>query len=522
MKRLVFLLGCVASLQLMAQQKPMLQHGINSSFDEDRYFNQKGFTAFKDNFEALKIDTSSNFWSQNTISILPSPAQEQKWRAVINPAFDFSAGMQNKKEEFVYGLGLGLDAQWTRDKHWNIGLSFLHHESNFMDYQRRQIRQDRVVPGFGVSQGIDVIASNYWNGYAAYKANAYFQFELGYGRQFIGDGYRSLLMSDYAPASPYFKIHTQFWKIKYSNVFAMHQDIFNVEGSEGLYRKKYTASHFLDWEVTPWLQLGLFESIVWQADEGRYKRGFDPNYLNPIIFYRPVEFSVGSSDNALVGTNIKFTLPKKHLFYSQIVLDEFLLAELQADLNQWQNPDQDIRSGWWANKYGVQFGWRKFDWFGIDKLETRLEYNFVRPFTYAHSSPSQAYSNYNLSLAHPLGANFEEILFRINYSWKNWFVSGHVNYAERGVSPLGTNFGENLQYSNVSRTKEYENHTTQGIFQSRLFSEISLAYLFQDKWNATASLNYRIHQIHQAGNTQSNQMIYLSVRTQIFNRYFDY
>jgi hypothetical protein len=35
-------------------------------------------------------------------------------------------------------------------------------------------------------------------------------FELGYGRNFIGDGYRSLLESDGASPYPYFKINTNF------------------------------------------------------------------------------------------------------------------------------------------------------------------------------------------------------------------------------------------------------------------------------------------------------------------------
>ena len=61
-----------------------------------------------------------------------------------------------------------------------------------------------------------------------------------------------------------------------------------------------------------------------------YTRGFDPNYANPFIFYRPVEFSVGSSDNALVGANIKITPFKNHIFYTQFIFDEFLLSEIKS------------------------------------------------------------------------------------------------------------------------------------------------------------------------------------------------
>ena len=35
-----------------------------------------------------------------------------------------------------------------------------------------------------------------------------------------------------------------------------------------------------------------------------YNRGYEISYLNPIIFYRPVEYSMGSNKgNALMGLN---------------------------------------------------------------------------------------------------------------------------------------------------------------------------------------------------------------------------
>jgi hypothetical protein len=44
-----------------------------------------------------------------------------------------------------------------------------------------------------------------------------FDLQLGYGKNFIGDGYRSLLTTD--GPYPYFKLNTTFWKIKYTNTY---------------------------------------------------------------------------------------------------------------------------------------------------------------------------------------------------------------------------------------------------------------------------------------------------------------
>ncbi|MCB0801625.1 MAG: hypothetical protein KDB74_00885 [Flavobacteriales bacterium] len=525
MIRLGLLLGFVFVVFVgNSQQNPLLKGGINAPYEQSLYSSKFTHTAFKPTFIKLKKEKAgSNFLESNLITIAGSKdSTKAPYYFILNPAFEFSSALQNTEDDFVPGVGLGINFRGEIKDRLNLGFTFLNYRSKYIDYQRNFIVNNRVSPGVGVQHGVDIFSSNYLSGFINYESKKYFNFELGYGRQFIGDGYRSLLLSDATNASPYFKITTKVWKIKYTNLFASHQNIFNVEGKPELYQRKYTASHFLDWQITKWLSLGLFETIVWQDQEGTFKRGFDPNYLNPIIFYRPIEFSVGSSDNALVGTNIKFTLPKEHIFYFQVVLDEFLLSELQADFRQWQNPDQDIKSGWWANKYGIQMGWKKFDLFKIKGLDTRLEYNFVRPYTYAHSSSTQSYSNYNISLAHPLGANFEEILFVANYSRNKWFGRIHINYAENGLSLPGTNYGENIQLSNVSRTKEYENYTKQGLFQQTIFADASIAYCFQEKWNATVSLgaSYRKSTIETSSTT--NQFIYLNVKTNLFNRYFDY
>ena len=62
-----------------------------------------------------------------------------------------------------------------------------------------------------------------------FTPNKFIDLQLGYGRNFIGDGYRSILMSDGASPYPFFKLKTTFWKIKYTNISIQHvmDDIYN-------------------------------------------------------------------------------------------------------------------------------------------------------------------------------------------------------------------------------------------------------------------------------------------------------
>lgn len=480
------------------------------------FYNEEKHASLEDQFSAFKASFNDSIFVSGLVNL-----QAKKSNFIFNPAISASYYSQNVEEKSRLGYGFGAETKFYRKK-WRAQFTYFNQKQQFVSYQHSFIEKNKVVPGMNVAHGSSTKTAEVISGFVNFNPNDIFNFELGYGKQFIGDGYRSLLRSDAANSSPYLKITTQFWKLKYTNLFESHQNIFNVEGFNALYQKKYSASHFLDWAATKWLTIGLFETIVWQAKEGNYTRGFDPNYANPFIFYRPVEFSVGSSDNALVGANIKIKPFKNSFFYAQVVFDEFLLDELKADVKQFTNPEEDIQSGWWANKYGLQLGYNAFDVFQINGLQTRVEFNLVRPFTYAHSSATQAYSNYNISLAHPLGANFHELLTILSYTKNKMRFSAKYVHTNQGFSLSGTNFGENLQLSNTTRVKEYENEIAQGLKSTVHYLEFSAGYLVNESWNTTVNAGYVNRQETFNGANTQNNFLYISLKTNLYNSYFDY
>ena len=153
--------------------------------------------------------------------------------------------------------------------------------------------------------------------------------------------------------------------------------------------------------------------------------GFDVNYLNPIAMLSALEYSMNSPDNVLVGLNAKYKLPFSSYLYGQFILDEFSLSVLRGD------------NGFRANKFGYQLGYKIFNSFGIDKLTLQTEYNLVRPYTYAHHNPQQNYAHYNQPLAHPLGANFSELLILSNYKWKRFQLDAKLIFIKYGANFKG-------------------------------------------------------------------------------------
>ena len=162
-------------------------------------------------------------------------------------------------------------------------------------------------------------------------------------------------------------------------------------------RKKHSTIHYLDFAVTKNIHFGVFESILWQSKSEVVDIGYELAYLNPVIFYRPVEFSKQSHvGNALMGVSFNATF-RKSILYGQFLLDDL-------NISRQEDRDNDYKEGFFQNKYGYQLGLKG----NIRDFKYLIEYNQVQPYTYGHRTILQNYSHMNQALAHPLGANFKE------------------------------------------------------------------------------------------------------------------
>ncbi len=225
----------------------------------------------------------------------------------IDPLFNFEVGKDADYSDISWINTRGFIVNGTIGPMVSFSTSFYENQAVFNDYRKTLIQKYQVVPGQGrpkafKENGIDYAFAE---AYISYSPSKYFNFQFGHGKNFIGDGYRSLLLSDHAFSYPYFKITTDVWNIKYVNLWMQFQDFTEKYPYGHAYDKKWGSFHYLDWSVTPWLNIGLFEAIVWENADSLGHRGFDFNYANPVIFFRPVEFSVGSPDNVLLGVNGK-------------------------------------------------------------------------------------------------------------------------------------------------------------------------------------------------------------------------
>ncbi|TXH55498.1 MAG: hypothetical protein E6Q89_06660 [Bacteroidia bacterium] len=451
--------------------------------------------------------------------MLSVATKKHKFYFAVNPVLDMQVGYDPlaKKLQYTAGYGIKFDANLGK----KVSLSFTYQgvTENYLQQVSNYAATYGVLPGYrkATFKG-NRINSQLFSGYFSYSPNKYFNLQVGNDKNFWGDGYRSVFLSDNASNSPYLKLTTNFWRIKYVYLLNVMRygpvDGFNVERNPSNFRTKYGTFHLISVDVAKWMQFTFFEGVTWFHNDSNRIRGIEFSYLIPIAFIRPVEFALGSPDNVVLGIGMKFKASPKQIFYTQIMLDDMDVGAARKG------------KGFYRTKVAAQFGYKGYDLFKVKHLDFQTELNIVRPFVYAHKAPEQSYTNFNQSLTHPMGANFLESITFLNF-WKNhWTASAKLQYVVQGLDPAFEHDGSNIFISDFMITPNlgaaYGNYFLQGVKTRLVNVEARGGYLINPKINLSveAFVNYR----YLKNKFQSRQNLYfgISLRTNMFNRYTDF
>lgn len=462
-------------------------------------------------------------WNENLVAI-----QGDGYWFTLNPIFDLRLGKSDPSEaNYTFQNTRGIQVQGEIGSQLSFTTTIFESQGRFADYYSRYIESLRpsggnpaTIPGIGIAKEFKEDAYDFPMAEAnlTFTPNRFINLQLGYGRNFLGDGYRSLLQGDGVSPYPYFKINTTFWKIKYTNTYMWLKDVRPDATVDGTYATKFIASHYLSWNVTKRWNLGFFESVVWSNQNDR---GFDMTFVNPIIFYRAVEFGASSkTGNALLGLTSKYKFNNKFMAYGQFLLDEFSLGDIKA------------REQSWKNKYGYQLGAKYFDAFNVENLVLQVEYNNVRPYVYSHSNPLTSYGHSNQSMGHQWGGNFREFVGIARYFKGRWFGDAKFTYGKRG---LDFNTPENMFNYGGDPYKDYDLdrpadigvEVGQGNTSKIFIADLQAGYIVNPTTNLKVfgSLIYRNFNpladtaLHFKENTT---WFSVGIRADIFNWYLDY
>lgn len=446
----------------------------------------------------------------------------------INPLVDLRVGKSTPSDiSYTYQNTRGLQVQGGLGDKLVFSTTVFESQGRFADYYNAYATSIRpsggnpaIIPGIGIAKAFKTDAFDFPSAEAniTFAPSKMINLQLGYGRNFIGDGYRSLLLGDAASPYPFFKINTTFWKIKYTNTYLWLKDVRDEVTTDRTYATKFMANHYLSWNVTKRLNLGFFESVVWTNSNDR---GFDANFINPIIFYRTVEFTSASrSGNVVLGLTTKYKFNNQMNFYGQFILDEFSLGDIK---NQNQS---------WKNKYGYQLGMKYYNAFNIPNLLMQVEYNNIRPYVYSHSEAITNYGHNNQSLGHAWGANTRELIAVARYNKGRYFADAKLTYGIRGfdfdTATDSLNYGGNI-YKDYDLNRPFDKGVKigQGNKTSIVIADLQAGYLVNPATNLKFFVNYMYRSFNPKTETEfvkRSDMSWFNVgiRSDVFNWYFDY
>lgn len=391
---------------------------------------------------------NKNFHSElkNYLSETPSEALFEKKGFQLSPITQLSAGVQTEGEnKTLYNTFLGLSGGYNYKKSLTVSANILGGFANPLSSRAALADSSGYFPQLG---SFEKNGSNYFikylEFYINYRPADYLLFSFGKGKKHIGEGLRSAFLSASNSGMYYFDLRVDMRSFCY---------VFSINGGKNLDSKlncdktKWSVYHLFSWNATKWLSLGGFEVVnLVRRDSLNNSRFVDLHYINPLIFTRPVEYSLGSPDNELMGVFGKLKFFKQTL-YGQFMIDEFKIKEVKTD------------NGWWANKYSILAGVKGF----FKDFSYILEAAYIRPYMYSHDDANNSHSVYNQPYANPYGANLKEISAQFKYKIKDFYATLTLDFIELGKDFDKFSYGGNVLRSYNTRKQEYNNNICQGL-----------------------------------------------------------
>jgi len=400
----------------------------------------------------------------------------------------------------------GYEVSGSIGRNFYFETNFYENQGRFGAYVDSFIRRYKIIPrqarfkNIGDGLGFDF---NYSNARLIYTPGKHLLFDLGYNRNFVGDGYRSMLLSDYSTDHPYFKAALTFGNFQYTAMWSQYVAEANEDRSLYAYGypHKWGQTYLLDWKATRHFTAGLFESVVWAGTDAQQHSDLGITYASPIIFLHAGQSKSGLGNQELVGLNLKYEVSPNIYLYGQAAANK-----LGKDIN---------------NRYAAQLGVRAADFLKVSDWNVLLEYNTARPYTYSSDTSQTTYTHAYLPLAHPLGANFKELLGVTDYTYKNWWFRLEGFVAKYGNDTLKVNYGHNIL--NTRTNYPTSNITTgQGAATKLYYGDLRVAYIINKKSNLRIEGNLIYRRETGLGKRYEDLMATIGVRMSFRNLYYDF
>lgn len=355
-----------------------------------------------------------------------------------------------------------------------------------------------VVPGQGRAKEFRDFGHDFSSagGYVSISPIESVNLQFGHFKQFIGSGYRSMLLSDMAFNYPQLRVSWDILpNLRYQYTWAWMNELRRLSEfstPEAQFLRKVGTMGALAWTPNPKWEISLFEGTIWQtfSTEGPLK--IDPWLYSPLMFTSLAINGMDGQHNVWVGLNAQYRFSKKGRVYGQLMLD-------------------DIAS----RKLGTQLGAAYYDL--IPGLVLQTELNHASSNTFRSDVSIRSISHYNEPLAHPWGQGFTEGMLHARYEHPSRvFGAVRMNVGSVQSDSTGVVVSRDLFSSpDAGFSGPAQNGT---LFMARIESGLKLNV----KTNMELLVGYFHRQFVTEGYSERTNYIYFALRTNLRNLYYDF
>jgi hypothetical protein len=497
---------------------------FDQKFDAEIYSTDNAFhsslkpfildTILKERYNALMnvgVDKSRKSWVSRKIfneHLFDEHFPEYTFFADYLPDLQLGHEFKAKTNTFLNTRGYQLGG--------TVGNNFFFYTSGYEDqgrfpvYYKSYVNSIQFIPG----EAYDRDATNgststadwsYVTAIISYTPIKALNVTLGEDKTFIGDGYRSLLLSDYAANYPLLRLTATLGPVQYMMMWTNMEDLSVPKFDDfGNNRRKWAVSHYVDWSVNKRFSVGFFDALIAaDANDDGQMHPFDANYLNPLVFSSSLGSKNPYPDNVYNGFTAKYKIFNKTAIYAQLLLDR--VGESSAP----------------QNTYGYQVGIRGADLFKVTNFNYLVEYNTVKPYTYQSTQVISNYTDYSQPLGDPLGANFKETVGLLDYTTGRFDFQGELMYAQFGLDAAGQNVGQNLTEA-FDPSVVIGSSTGQGVRTNLYYAEGTVGFIINPKTNLRFELGGLYRRETNSAGTNNTELITFGLRSTFRDLYHDF
>ena len=430
------------------------------------------------------------------------PKHQTNFYLEVDPIFNFQVGRdiyRDRPKETLYTNTRGIRVAASLNNKFGIVSEFYENQSRFPTYLSSFIDVYGVVPGQGRVKDFNEGDEDYAFaiGQLFYRPTSWLSLYAGHGKNKIGEGYRSIFLSENSFVYPYFRIDIEALdkRLTFTQLTTSFQELFRLPVSadtESPFLRRAGNFHYVSYRINNRLRAAIVDGIVMQNVDRNGSRGFYWDQISPIPILSYYVHQNSDDHYSFIGLELSYLLT-----------------------NGLQTYFQAMRSN--AGSYGGQFG---IKWWKANKWMILAETN-ISDQPYRLGNNILAYGHYNQNLGLQRGYENWETAFISQFQFNRVFTSLKFNM----FKSIRESNDDVAIYNDYVFTNRFVDPQT-GVaildqFSDLIFLEGSLGYFINRSNGMQLEASYRRRLFTEIGG-QETQWISLSFRTYLPQSFYDF